>query len=370
MHIESLRLQDFRSYHQLKLAPAAGTTVFVGENGAGKTNLLEAVHLCCLGRSHRTANDREMIRAGAETGAVQVRVRRGDGVDTVGVRLFGGAEKRREILNINGKNAARTGELMGHVTCVMFSPEDIELMRGAPLGRRRFLDMLLSQCGAGYFYALQTYNSALKQRNALLHAIARGEAQLSQLDVWDEQLCQAAAPVVKARQYAVGGLCPLAREHYGHIGGRADEVFALQYMGHLAESGDPAEDLRRLLRERRGEDLRRVTTTAGPHRDDLLLTLAGQDMRAFASQGQMRTAVLALRLSEVDLLTRRQGEAPLLLLDDVLSELDAGRRTRLLSRISGIQTLLTCTDLSDLTGARPDAVLHVRPGEITAEDTP
>ena len=135
MHIESLRLQDFRSYHQLKLAPAAGTTVFVGENGAGKTNLLEAVHLCCLGRSHRTANDREMIRAGAETGAVQVRVRRGDGVDTVGVRLFGGAEKRRKILHINGKNAARTGELMGHVTCVMFSPEDIELMRGAPLGR-------------------------------------------------------------------------------------------------------------------------------------------------------------------------------------------------------------------------------------------
>ena len=370
LYIESLRLHDFRSYHQLRLAPAAGTTVFVGENGAGKTNLLEAVHLCCLGRSHRTANDREMIRAGADTCAVQVRVQRADGIDTVGVRLFGGTEKRRKILNINGKNAARTGELMGHVTCVMFSPEDIELMRGAPLGRRRFLDMLLSQCGAGYFYALQTYNSVLKQRNALLHAIARGEARQTQLDVWDEQLCQAAAPVVKARQYAVGSLCPLAREHYGHIGGRTDEVFALQYMGHLAESGDPAEDLRRLLRERRGEDLRRATTTAGPHRDDLLLTLAGQDMRAFASQGQMRTAVLALRLSEVDLLTRRQRETPLLLLDDVLSELDAGRRTRLLARISGIQTLLTCTDLSDLTGARPDAVLHVRPGEITAEDTP
>ena len=370
MRIQTLRLHDFRSYRQVLLTPPQGTTVFVGENGAGKTNLLEAVHLCCLGRSHRTSNDREMIRTGQETCAVQVRVERGDGADTVGVRLFSADQKKRKLLHINGKNASRTGDLMGHVTCVMFSPEDIELMRGAPQGRRRFLDMLLSQCGAGYYYALQTYNSALKQRNALLHAIVRGEAQPAQLDVWDEQLSQAAAPVVKARQYAVSSLCSLSRDHYAHIGGREREVFALRYTGHLAESGDPAGDLHRLLAQRREEDLRRVTTTAGPHRDDLLLTLSGEDMRAFASQGQMRTAVLALRLSEVDLLTKRQGETPLLLLDDVLSELDAGRRTRLLERISGIQTLLTCTDLSDLTGARPDAVLHVRLGEITMEESP
>ena len=368
MYIQALRLHDFRSYRQVLLTPPQGTTVFVGENGAGKTNLLEAVHLCCLGRSHRTANDREMIRTGADTCAVQVRVQRGDGVDSVGVRLFAAAEKKRKLLHINGKTASRTGELMGHVTCVMFSPEDIEWMRGAPQGRRRFLDMLLSQCGAGYYYALQTYNSALKQRNALLHAIARGEAQPALLDVWDEQLSQAAVPVVRARQYAVENLCQLARGHYAHIGGRENEVFSLRYIGHLAESADPAEELLRLLRARREEDLRRVTTTAGPHRDDLLLTLAGEDMRAFASQGQMRTAVLSLRLSEVDLLTSRQGETPLLLLDDVLSELDAGRRTRLLERISGIQTLLTCTDLSDLTGAKPDTVLHVRLGEITLEE--
>lgn len=366
MYIETLRLHDFRSYRQVLLTPPRGTTVFVGENGTGKTNLLEAVHLCCLGRSHRTSNDREMIRMGAETCAVQVRVQREDGADTVGVRLFMPGEKKRKLLHINGKTASRTGELMGHVTCVMFSPEDIELMRGAPQGRRRFLDMLLSQCGAGYYYALQTYNSALKQRNALLHAIARREARVSQLEVWDDQLAAAAVPVVKARQYAAGSLCQLARGHYAHIGGRENEVFALRYVGHLAESASPAEDLRQLLAARREEDLRRETTTAGPHRDDLLLTLAGEDMRAFASQGQMRTAVLALRLSEVDMLTQRQGESPLLLLDDVLSELDAGRRTRLLERITGIQTLLTCTDLSDLTGARTEAVLHVKLGEITA----
>lgn len=364
MYIQTLRLHDFRSYRQVLLTPPRGATVFVGENGAGKTNLLEAVHLCCLGRSHRTANDREMIRTGQETCAVQVRVQRADGVDEVGVRLFMPTAKKRKVLHINGKTASRTGELMGHVTCVMFSPEDLDIVRGAPAGRRRFLDMLLSQCGAGYYYALQTYNSALKQRNALLHDIARGQARAATLEVWDEQLAQAAVPVVKARQYAAQALDALARGHYAHIGGRENEVFSLRYMGHLAESAAPAEDLLRLLRERREEDLRRVTTTAGPHRDDLLLMLSEADMRAFASQGQMRTAVLSLRLSELDMLTRRQGEAPLLLLDDVLSELDAGRRMRLLERIGGIQTLLTCTDLSDLTGAKPEAVLRVQEGRI------
>ena len=197
----------------------------------------------------------------------------------------------------------------------------------------------------------------------------RGEAKPVTLDVWDEQLAQAAVPVVKARQFAAQALDKLARDYYANIGGREDEVFSLRYVGHLADTTEPASVFLKLLHERREEDLRRITTTAGPHRDDLTLNLSGADMRAFASQGQTRTAVLALRLSEVDLLTSRQGEAPLLLLDDVLSELDSGRRTRLLACIGGIQTLLTCTDMSDLTGAKPDAVLRVHDGTITTEET-
>ena len=365
MRLQTLRLHDFRSYQQVLLAPPKGATVFVGENGAGKTNLLEAVHLCCLGRSHRTSQDKEMIRQGQETAAVQVRVQREDGVDEVGVRLYAPTAHKRKLLYINGKTASRTGELMGHVTCVMFSPEDLDIVRGAPQGRRRFVDMLLSQCGKGYFYALQQYNTALKQRNALLHDMARGGGDMHALDAWDEQLCVAAAPVVKSRQYAAQALDALAREHYAYIGGRAQEEMALRYEGNLCESLDPAGDLLALLQKSRGEDLRRMTTTVGPHRDDLLLTLSGRDMRAFASQGQMRTAVLSLRLAELDMLKSRHGETPLLLLDDVLSELDAGRRMRLLSRIQGVQTLLTCTDLSDLSGARPEAVLRVHNGEIT-----
>ena len=255
---------------------------------------------------------------------------------------------------------------MGHVTCVMFSPEDLDIVRGAPQGRRRFVDMLLSQCGAGYYYALQTYNAALKQRNALLHDLARG-GNPAQLDAWDEQLAAAAAPMVRARQYAAQNLSTLSRGHYAYISGRENEPFSLRYAGCLAESAQPSEDLLRLLQRSRAEDIRRMTSTVGPHRDDLALSLCGQDMRAFASQGQMRTAVLSLRLAELDMLTERQHEAPLLLLDDVLSELDVGRRARLLERIRGVQTLLTCTDLSDLTGASPQAVLRVHNGEILSE---
>jgi len=364
MRISSLRLQDFRTYHQLLLTPPPGITVLAGPNGTGKTNLLESVHLCCLGKSHRTSNDRDMIRSDAVTAAVQIKAVRADGTDEVGIRLFSPSEAKRKVLYINGKTASRTGELMGHVTCVMFSPEDLDICRGAPQGRRRFTDMLLSQCGAGYYYALQHYNTALKQRNALLHDLAHG-GSLAQLDAWDEQLAQNAAPVIKARQYAAQTLDTLAREHYSYISGNQNERFSLSYASTLAESVSPEEDLLKLLRENRAEDLRRGTSCFGPHRDDLLLTLEGHDMKAFASQGQMRTAVLSLRLAELDMLTSRQGESPILLLDDVLSELDIGRRARLLQRLRGIQTLLTCTDPSDLGSAVPDAVLKVTPGEIT-----
>ncbi len=365
MRLVTLRLHDFRSYRQIALTPPEGVTVFVGENGAGKTNLLEAVHLCCLGRSHRTAFDRELIRHGQETAAVQIRVARKTGEDDVGVRLYA-QQKRKKLLYINGKTATRMGELMGHVTCVMFSPEDLELIKGAPQIRRRFLDMQLSQQQPAYFYALQTYNTALKQRNALLRALQKGDMRENgELAVWDEQLALAAAPVVRARQAAARTLCQLAAAHYAYISGREEERFHFLYRGALAESGDPAADMRKGLAAAREEEIRRGISCFGPHRDDLSFTLSGEDLKAYGSQGQIRTAALSLRLAEFDVLRDAQGEPPLLLLDDVLSELDTSRRARLLSRIEGAQAMITCTDVSDLTGASPACVLRVKGGELS-----
>lgn len=358
MRITGLKLRDFRGYKQVTLTPPEGVTMLVGENGAGKTNLLEAVHLCCLGRSHRTANDKDMIRQGQETAAVQLTVERNDGRHEVGVRLFENA-RRRKIVYVNGKTASRMGDLMGHATCVIFSPEDLSLVKDGPQARRRFLDMLLSQQQKAYFYALQTYTSALKQRNALLK-----QGDLRALSVWDEQLASAAAPLVRLRREACAQLCQRAQTHYLYIGGKEDEVFSLRYVGALSDSADPTEDMLKGLRDSRGEDQRRQTTSFGPHRDELELTLGGQLLKAFGSQGQMRTAALSMKLAAFDLLEAIQGEPPLLLLDDVLSELDPDRRRRLISRIGRAQALLTCTDQADFIGARPACVLRVNQGEV------
>jgi len=361
MRMTGLRLHDFRGYGQVLLSPPEGVTVLVGENGAGKTNLLEAVHLCCLGRSHRTSADKEMIQREKETAAVQLTVEKKDGCHEVGVRLFENA-RRKKVVYVNGKTASRIGELMGHATCVIFSPEDLALVKDGPQVRRRFLDMLLSQQQRAYFYALQTYMTALKQRNALLKT---GDTR--QLPAWDEQLAAAAAPVVRLRREAAQALHTQGQTHYRYIGGRDEEVFSMRYRGGLAESKDPVEEMLRGLHECRGEDLRRQTTCFGPHRDDLELFLSGEPLKAFASQGQMRTAALSMKLAAFDLLEAAQGEPPLLLLDDVLSELDPDRRRRLIARIGRAQALLTCTDQGDFVGAHPACVLHVKNGKITEQ---
>lgn len=364
MHLTQLRLHQFRSYEQLTLMPPPGITVFVGENGAGKTNLLEAIHLCCLGRSHRTSNDRDMIRLDSRTCAVHAHVSRIRVKDEVGVRLFA-QQGERKIIYVNGKTVPRIGELMGHMTCVMFSPEDLELVKGAPQARRTFLDMLLSQSQAAYFYAIQSYANILRQRNALLKEIARGRADSRSLDVWDEQLAIAAAPLVNQRRDAALAINELASAHYAYIAGREEkEPFFLRYQSQLSQSGNPQEDLLQLLAAAREDDLRRQSTGPGPHRDDLSLLLSGNDMRAYSSQGQARTAALALRLAQIDILHKAHKDAPLLLLDDVLSELDTGRQVRLLERLDKMQTLITCTSLEGLHSVRPTAVLQVHEGKV------
>ncbi len=364
MRLTQLRLHNFRSYGQLALMPPPGLTVFVGENGAGKTNLLEAIHLCCLGRSHRTTNDQDMIRTGSDTCAVHATVQRQGRLDEVGVRLYQ-QQRQRKLIYVGGKVVHRIGELMGHMTCVMFSPEDVEILKGGPQLRRRFLDMLLSQCLPAYFYSLQQYNAVLKQRNALLRAIAREGVSADQLPVWEEQLAVAAQPLVRARKQAVERLGELSRKHYAYISGRDQEQLALTYVSQLSQSEDIKADMMNRLRQSRQDDIRRQVTSTGPHRDDIQCTLSGQEIRSFGSQGQIRTAVLSMRLSEIDILSQAQGEPPLLLLDDVMSELDPGRRLRLIMGLHHMQTLLTCADVQEVKNLSPSCILKVQNGQIT-----
>lgn len=363
MQLLKLRVHNFRNYKQLSLSPHQGVTVFVGGNGAGKTNILEAVHLCCTAKSHRTNSDKDMINIGATSAAVHARVSRKHTQDEVGIRLFSNI-KSKKIIYVNGKTVPKIGELIGHINCVMFSPEDLDIIKGGPQNRRKYIDILFSQCSPSYFFALQHYNNILKQRNAMLKLIAiKKEAQA--LDVWDEQLAGACKTIVDMRKKFMEKIKGYATQNYAYISDKETEFFQVELFGKLYEAADPSAHLLEMLHRTREEDIRKLSTSHGPHRDDLMLLLCGREMKGFASQGQIRTATLALKLSEIELLNEIHDEMPILLLDDVLNELDAIRRLRLLSRIKDAQTLITSTDLNDISESMLDCVLSVKDGELS-----
>lgn len=361
MRIERLRLRSFRNYEQADVRPAPGVTVLYGENAQGKTNLMEAVHLCCVGRSHRTSRDRELVRWGESEAYVQADVRRSDGAHQIGVALYPNEQKKKKI-TLNGEPVRRIGELMGQVNAVLFSPEDLRLVKDGPEGRRRFLDMEISQLQPAYFYALQRYTRALSQRNGLLRELQvnRSDALFSTLEEWDAMLAQCGAAILKKRAQYLLQLEEKAEEiHETLSGGR--EKLKLRYVGCDADETG----LVRLLRASREEDCRRGFTSVGPHRDDYKIIINGKDARAFASQGQQRTAALSLKLAEIDVMREEINEAPVLLLDDVMSELDVSRRRMLLTRIGGVQTIITCTHLDDLGGAEYEKAISIRDGNLS-----
>jgi len=258
-------------------------------------------------------------------------------------------EQNRKVILIDGKQIRRFSDMMGCLQCVIFSPEDLGLIREGPSLRRRYLDMMISQVNRGYFIALQQYRSGLEQRNALLKNMRANPRQnAGLLEVFEQAMAAPAAVIVAARKKVIGLLSVLSADTYRSVSGREAEEFQASYHSAFRESADVQEDFIRIMRENREEDLRLGITTAGPHRDDLNLSLNKKNMKVFASQGQIRTAALSLKLAQMKALREMSGEAPVLLLDDVMSELDKDRRMRLVSEISDYQTFITCTDESDL----------------------
>ena len=364
MRVQSLSLKNFRNYEQASITPDSGVTVFTGPNAQGKTNILEALHLCCLGRSHRTARDEELIRWGADSARVQILTQQLDGTHEVTI-LLSRTQKKKKLVRIGARQAERIGELFGHVCGVLFSPEDLSIVKDGPAERRRFLDMQLSQLRPQYFYSLQRAVRTLNQRNALLKEIARHPSLLPTLDMWDEQFARVGADIAQNRREAIAFLDEEARRAHASLTDGREEL-RLWYISQTVDAPDAAEQLLGRLRAARSEDLRRMTTTVGIHRDDMGVTINGKEARTFASQGQQRSAVLSLKLAQLEMAAKETGEAPILMLDDVMSELDPGRRRQLIERIDRVQTFVTCTDLSDLAGARQGAVYHVENGMLRA----
>ena len=352
MMIQSLKLRDFRNYQELEITPHPGVNILFGQNGSGKTNLLEAIHYCALGRSHRTSQDKEVVSKGADFAAVGVQLQKSSTRMDIQVKLTPNDGKKKSVF-VDRKRANRLSDLMGHVQCVIFSPEDLMLVKEGPAIRRRYLDMMLSQLSTAYFTALQQYQKALDQRNALLREAKKGaRLDAAMMDAFEEAMAAQCAVVIPLRRRMVSHTAFIAGEKYASISGREYEEFRMEYQCSVPEGEDIVRYAMDEWKSGRQEDVFRGSTSFGIHREDILLTLKGREMKVFASQGQIRTAALSMKLAQLEVFRGETGEAPILLLDDVMSELDMTRRTRLLEEISGVQTFITCTDESDLEGCR------------------
>ena len=363
MKIEELTLRNFRNYEDTTLYPHEGVNLFFGANGSGKTNLLEAVHYCALGKSHRVTGDQSVIRLGQEFASCGVSVRSGGVRREIDVRLLPGESSKKTIC-VDHKQIRRFSDMMGCLQCVIFSPEDLGLIREGPSVRRRYLDMMISQVNRGYFIALQQYRSGLDQRNALLKTLRNDpRADMGLLEVFEQAMAGPAAVIVGERKKVIALLSALAAETYRSISGREKEDFQVSYHSAFRDTDSVEKDFLKTLRENRAEDLRLGITSSGPHRDDLNLSLSKKSMKIFASQGQVRTGALSLKLAQMKALRQMSGEPPVLLLDDVMSELDKDRRMRLVKEISDYQTFITCTDESDLELDGLRRVYHVESPE-------
>lgn len=344
MNIKRLELKNFRNYKDETIELPSGASVFLGQNAQGKTNILEAVYYAALGRSHRTSADMELIRWDEGEALLSLEFFRMSAENKLEFRFF--RDSRRKIFR-NGA-PIRMKDLVGTINVVLFSPEDLFLIKGAPAGRRRFLDMEISQADPSYFYDLAVYTRLLTQRNTLLKRVRDGEADESEIPLWDVQIVPRAVNLIKKRIDTVKKLDELASGTQREISGGREKL-SLRYELHGAD-GDMTKDLFSWYNEKLAESLRldivRGVTRFGPHRDDLAFFVNGTDLRAFGSQGQQRTGVLSLKLAELAFFKEETGEYPILLLDDVMSELDRDRREKLLSFIRGekMQALITATD--------------------------
>ena len=372
MQITELTLRSYRSYETLHLAFDPGVQIFLGANAQGKTNIIEALYYAAFGRSHRTSSDAELIRVGADGAHIGLSFRRHDVPGELSFTFARGARRR---ITYAGESL-RQRDLVGLLPMVLFSPEDLFLVKGVPALRRRYLDAELSQASPAYYGELLRYTRILKQRNAVLKDIRERLAAPEELPPWDAQLARSAAYIVTRRIAAVAQLGALSARVQAVLA--AGEELALAYEIAGAGAEDFAEDdmteslhlwYNKMLCEGRARDIARAATGVGPHLDDLVLRVGGMSLRSYGSQGQQRTGALALKLAELFYLQENIGEAPILLLDDVMSELDADRRRALLDfiRHEHIQTFITATDAAYFPAERMGTYRYVEAGTVRDE---
>lgn len=360
MIIKSLELMDYRNYKNLQIAFSEGTNILYGDNAQGKTNILESIYVCATTKSHRGSRDKEMIRFEKEDAHIRMFIEK-DGIDhKIDIHL---KKNKTKGAAIDGIPIKKSSELMGTVHVVFFSPEDLTIIKSGPAERRRFVDMELCQLNKVYLHDISNYNKIVNQRNNLLKQAYYEPALKETLDVWDMQLIRYGIRVIQERKKFVERLNELILPIHEKLSG-GKECLELKYEPNVWE-----DDFEQQLFLRRDSDLRMKSTTVGPHRDDIGFYINGMNVRKFGSQGQQRTAALSLKLAEIDLVKLFIKDTPILLLDDVLSELDSFRQNYLLESIRKIQTIITCTGVDEFISHsfNIDKIFKVKNGSIDRE---
>ena len=356
MVIKSLKLKNYRNYDLLDLKFDPNTNILYGDNAQGKTNILEALYLSGTTKSHRGTKDRDIIQFGYDESHIETTIEKRGINFQIDMHLKKNSPKG---IAIDKVPIRRAGELFGIVHFVFFSPEDLNIIKEGPAGRRRFIDLELSQLDKIYLNNLSNYNRIINQRNSLLKDIYGQKNLMETLDIWDMQLVSYGTKVLERRKEFICQVNEIISDmHYILTGGK--ERITLSY-----ESGTGNMSLEEALAKHRDRDIRMKSTTVGPHRDDICFTTQnGIDVRRFGSQGQQRTAALSLKLSEIELVKRVINDTPVLLLDDVLSELDKHRQNYLLDSIHDIQTIITCTGLDEFVNHRfsINKIFHIKNG--------
>ena len=338
MYVESLALENYRNYAHLSVNLSPGINIFFGDNAQGKTNVLEALYMCATTKSHRGSRDREIIRFGAEEAHIRMLLSKEHVRHKIDMHL---KKNKSKGIAIDGIPIRKSGELFGLVHMICFSPEDLAMIKNGPGERRRFLDLELCQLDKIYLSDLTNYNKILNQRNKLLKDMVYRPDLEETLPIWNLQLLETGKKIIRRRQRFVEELGEIVHEIHYRISGEKEEL-TLTYEPSATEQNFEAELERVAARDRK-----LCQTSVGPHRDDLLFSIRDVDIRKFGSQGQQRTSALSLKLSEIELVKRSIHDTPVLLLDDVLSELDSDRQNFLLNNIYDTQTMITCTGLDE-----------------------
>lgn len=341
MFIKNLSLKNFRNYSKEEFSFTNGINILTGQNAQGKTNVAEAIFFLCTGYSPRANRDKLVIKNGESQALISAIANSRYGDINVSID-FDKSDKKN--IYVNGIKVSKIGELLGNINSVFFNPSELKLVQESPEDRRRFLNISLSQISKSYFYALLRYNKILSQRNNLLKDSDEFLVRET-LPVWDEQLCIQASKIIFARNAFLEKLSPIAQEKHSFLSGGAETLTMKTENGYQGSEEEIANSLLLDLKKNISKDIKFGFTSIGPHRDDIKFSLNGEDVKVYGSQGQQRTVALSLKLAETEIFFDRTGEYPILILDDVLSELDKKRQRKLLSAVKDIQTVFTSTEL-------------------------